>query len=225
MSNSEYFPSNFNVYRYDRLIPNSSRRYGGIAVLVHKDLQQSSVKLKDDEKCEFVAVEIKLNPTPLIIYAVYMRIFESDVAVKHVENIKELNKKFRKHRIVVMGDFNMNGIRWMTDESGTHFQPTEVSASMENFLREMSDLSFYQLSNITNKFNNVLDLVFVNELGDVALSIDKTKIIGSMQQDVAHVPYEILFEYCKKSTSMNIIKKEVICYKIANYERVKEQLG
>lgn len=224
-SSSVYFPNGFKVHRYDRIVLNSLRRYGGIAVLVHKDLRHRRVELNEFEKCKFVAVEITLNPVPLVIYAVYMREFELEIALKHVNNIKELSKRFHKHRIMVIGDFNMYSVRWLADESGTHFIPTNAVAGMESFLHEMQDLSFFQLSDVANKFNNVLDLVFVNETGDMELMIDKSKIIGTVQQDVSHVPYEISFEYCKKRTSMNIVEKEILCYKAANYERVCDQLS
>lgn len=118
----------------------------------------------------------------------------------------------------------MNGLRWMSDESDEYYLPMNVNTNMENFLKEMQELSFFQLSNIKNKFGNVLDLVFVNELGDVEVAVDKSKIIGAIQQDVAHVPYEISLEYCEKQTSMNCIEKEIICYKIGDYKRVMEEL-
>ena len=89
----------------------------------------------------------------------------------------------------------------------------------------MQGLPFFQLSNVKNKFQNVLDLVFVNDLGDVELSVDQSKIISTIQQDVSHVPYEIAFEYCNRGTSMNIVEREVICYKTGNYEHIMEELG
>lgn len=81
------------------------------------------------------------------------------------------------------------------------------------FLNQMQEMSFYQLSNVTNAFGNVFDLVFVNELGDVDILIDESRIIEKVQQDPAHVPYDITFTYCKKNTSMCVSRKEVICYK------------
>lgn len=221
---SVYFPAKFKVYRYDRIVPNSLRRYGGVAILVHQELHHVRLKLKENDKVEFVAVEIRLNPISLVIYAVYMRIFDPEVAQRHIENIKELSKRFSQHRIMVVGDFNMNSIRWQYDENGKYFQPTDVDTSKENFLKEMHDLSFFQLSNFRNKSENVLDLVFVNELGDVEMAIDQSRIISTIQQDVAHVPYEISFEYHKPGTSLNVIEKEVICYKIGNYERIMGEL-
>lgn len=69
----------------------------------------------EKNECEFVAVcefvEVKLNPIPLIIYAVYMRIFDNDIAMKHVKNVERLSEEFSEHRIMVLGDFHMNSVR------------------------------------------------------------------------------------------------------------------
>lgn len=88
----------------------------------------------------------------------------------------------------------------------------------------MRNMSYYQLSNEKNAFNNVLDLVFVNEIGDFDMEVDKARIIGRNQQDPAHVPYEITFTYCKKDTSMKNRKTQVVCYKSGHYERMRQQL-
>lgn len=170
-----------------------------------------------------MAVEMKLHPIPLIVYAVYMRVFDHEVAMKHIANIRELCQRFGRHMIMVIGDFNMNSLRWMSDENEEYYLPMNVNTNMECFLKGMHELSFFQLSNIKNKFGNVLDLVFVNELGDVELAVDKLKIIGAIQQDAAHVPYEISLGYCEKRTLTNNVEKEIVCYKIGNYERVMEE--
>lgn len=93
-----------------------------------------------------------------------------------------------------------------------------------DFLNQMLEMSFYQLSNVKNAFGNVLDLIFVNELGDVEVSIDESQIVRVMQQDRAHVPYEITFTYCKKTTTKEIMMKEIRCYKSGHYERMKQQI-
>lgn len=225
-SSSVYFPDAFTVHRQDRIVLNPMRRYGGVAVIVHKQLKHQRLKVKESSaEVECVAIEVKLKPTSLIVYAAYMRIFDPAVAEKHVVNIKELCKTFGTHRIMVLGDFNMSSVRWVLDESTEYYLPTNIDTNMENFLTEMHELPFFQMSNIKNKFHNVLDLVFVNDLGDVELTVDKSKIIGAIQQDVSHVPYEIAFEYCARGTAMNIVEKEVICYKSGNYEQIINELS
>lgn len=218
----------FNIYRFDRTVSNNQtdawRGSGGVAVLINSELHGRRLVLDRDDSCECVAVEVKLKPIPLIIYAAYMRVFDISVAMKHVSNIKKLCNEFNEHRIMILGDFNITKARWTADESNQYYLPTNVDVNVNEFLKQMHELPFYQLSNITNAFGNVLDLVFVNELGEFDVSTDESTIIAKVQQDPAHVPYEITFTYCKKSTSFDKVSKEVICYKSGHYERMEQQI-
>lgn len=93
LPSGKYFPKKFNVYRYDRAIDNVNfiRRSGGVAMLVHSKFKSRLIDL-DDDSCEYLAIEIKINP-PMIIYAAYMRVFDPVVAMQHVKLIKELISK------------------------------------------------------------------------------------------------------------------------------------
>lgn len=124
---SAYFPKSFNVYRFDRSISfggsQALRRSGGVAVLVRMELNSRRLTLTKDEECESVAIEVRIKPTPLIIYAVYMKVFNYAVAMKHVKNIKRLCDEYRSHRIMVLGDFNMESVRWIVDDTNRQRVP------------------------------------------------------------------------------------------------------
>lgn len=79
----------------------------------------------------------------------FMRVFNCDVAMKHVKNIKSLTQEFREHRIIVLGDFNMESVRWVADETNHQYLPRNTNES--EFLNQMQEMSFYQLSNITRR--------------------------------------------------------------------------
>lgn len=153
-----------------------------------------------------------------------MRVFDYSVATKHLMNIKKLVDEYREHRIMVLGDFNIDSVRWVADEFDQYYLPTYAGTNYNEFLNQMQQLPFYQLSNVTNAFGNVLDLVFVSELGYFEVVTDQSRIIERVQQDPAHVPYEITFTYCGKSTLLNNVRKEVMCYKSGHYERMKQQI-
>lgn len=148
----------FNVYRFDRTVSHNKsdawRRYGGVAVLVHLEIHSRRLVLYRDDNCEFVAVEIKLKPIPLIIYAVYMRLFDVTVATKHLVNITKLSCDFPEHRIMVLGDFNIKSVRWIADETNQCYLPMNVGMHENEFLNRMEQLPFHQMSNITNAFGN-----------------------------------------------------------------------
>lgn len=230
-SSSLYFPSRFNVFRCDRSA-NAERAWGGgVAVLVCRKLNSRRVQLNGNNTSEFVAVEIKLEPTPLLLYAVYIRKFKDDVASEHLRRIHELIAEFPRHRIMLLGDFNLYNVRWTADESERYFVPTGLAShasqyfrGVARFLGDTLDVPLYQLSNIQNAASNVLDLLFVNDYVDVRIAVDQSMIIERSQQDICHMPYEILFEYSKRSIINQREKVNILCYKRGNYQRMCRQL-
>lgn len=75
-----------------------------------------------DAACEFLAIELMIKPTPLIIYTCYLNEFVKDVAMIHYQRIKSvintlsIVERYRSHRIVVLGDFNLYDIVWTSDD-------------------------------------------------------------------------------------------------------------
>lgn len=86
----------------------------------------------------------------------------------------------------------------------------------------------FQLSNIKNIASNVLDLLFVNDLGDIQLcqaSVAITELVGIVR---FHPPLEITFEYQateNSSSSSSNETVEVFVYSRGNYERMTQQLN
>lgn len=154
----KYFPRKVNVYRCDRAIDNVNfiRRSGGVAMLVPSKFKSRLMNLNNDF-CEYLAIEIKINP-PIVIYAAYMRVFHPVVA--HVKSIKEMISRFPNHRIVVVDDFNLHGVIWNPSDIGAFSILSNIPTNATEFIAEMQDLALFQLSNIVNASSNVLDLFF-----------------------------------------------------------------
>lgn len=238
-SDSVYFPIKFNVYRCDRIIQ-TARRSGGVAILIHHSLKSKPIAFDStidfDAVCEFVAIEIFIKPQPLIIYVCYLSTFNLEVALKHYKRVKYIVNKYRNHRIIVLGDFNLHDIVWTPDDDNLSVflphalvDPTDKqNRSIYNhnaldFLEKMLSLPLLQLSNFRNRASNVLDLVFVNKPSDVRLSEDKFSIIERSQQDPSHIPYEINVDYSEHA-SRNVELVTVYQYARGNYERICLQL-
>lgn len=87
----------------------------------------------------------------------------------------------------------------------------------------MSALEFLvsQISNISNRSSNVLDLVFVNEPNDFSICEDSNTIIEKEQQDPSHKPYEIKVDYSIQS-SCNV--EVIYCYNSGHYDRLSAQM-
>lgn len=85
-ANHMYFALTFNVYIQDRIIQ-SNRRAGGVAMLIHKSINNRRNELPYNDSCEHAPVECVLKPTGLIIYLVYMKKFDSGTTEKYLKCI------------------------------------------------------------------------------------------------------------------------------------------
>lgn len=230
-SSSVLFPKHYQVYRCDRSTANTTaRRSGGVAVLVHNDLRSKEIIIPDSRECESVVIEIKLLPHPLILYVMYMRKFESDVAQIQYERILKVTTTYSKHRVMILGDFNIHDIDWIKDEVGCHYYPlglesrtNKYTMDVSLFLANMQKIPLYQMSNLRNSANNALDLVFVNEVDGITVSKDNSKLINNAQQDIFHIPHEIILEHNLEKISYNETI-EIRCYKKGNYPRICQKL-
>lgn len=236
-SSSVYFPSSFNVYRCDRV--NTNRRAGGVVVLVHRSIKSRLIpsEIPNDPESEFIAVEVTVQPKPIIYYVCYMSVFDHRIAMKHHQRIKSIVDKYRSHNIIVIGDFNLHDLIWTADEENANIFLPHAATNLANdnqrrsdyneaafdFLNQMMEIPFFQLSNIQNSSNNVLDLLFTNTPDEIVLCNDRYTIIEQNQQDVSHVPFEINID-CIENTSTNPETKTVYCYGRGNYDRMCLQL-
>lgn len=223
-----YFPDNFDVYRRDR-----GSVGGGVAIAVDKQLGSKHLDEINNPICECICVKIPSKPKPLIIYVGYLPQWQqtNNIAYStHFGLINQLFSNYTGHRIFVVGDWNIARVEWEQDESESHYLPTNLSAHtrseyfsiVSNFLQNMQELPSYQLSNVKNIANNVLDLVFVDDSSDVTVIVPNTAITTTDQTDVFHPPLNIVFITEKKVIEPEY--KSVYCYNRGNYARMKLQL-
>lgn len=230
------FPSNFVVYRCDRV--DTLRRAGGVAILVHRSLDSAPITLNiaNDPECEFLAIRVDVKPMPLIYYVCYLSVFEHQIAMKHFQRIKYIVENFVNHRIIVLGDFNLHDIIWATDDLNQNvFLPHTVTTSANNqrrsqynenaldILQKFIELPLFQMSNFRNEAGNVLDLLFVSAPHEISLSKDQFNIIEQTQQDVHHVPFEINID-CSNDNSNNTDRITTYRYANGNYERLCQEI-
>lgn len=85
-----------------------------MAVSVHHSLNSKSLTFNCvndiEQNSEFLAIEILIKPQSMVVYVSYQSVFNLEVAIKHYERVKLIMEKYRKHKIMVVGDFNLNHI-------------------------------------------------------------------------------------------------------------------
>ncbi|XP_037047073.1 uncharacterized protein LOC119081902 [Bradysia coprophila] len=230
LDNECYFPQNFNVYRRDR-----DTFGGGVAILVHEQYKSYRIESIGDTVCECVCVKVQLRPCPLVIYLAYVNdSTRLDILLKHYELVRRVVAMESDCRVMVIGDFNLHDVVWNWDDSDTFLLPQDMASHTDSvyfhaaseFLRKMHDLSLFQLSDLKNISQNVLDLVFVNGTGDLHVCKAPVAITLNTEVDPFHVPIELAFESYPE-TNVHVLDDfiEVFSYKLANYENIIRQLG
>lgn len=232
---ADYFPSCHNVYRLDRIESidaDRHRRSGGVAILVRYDIPSRRIKLPHDPDCEIMAVEINVKPCPVIIVLSYMRKFDNVIATKHYLAIRNAMENYITHRIIVLGDFNIHDVNWKLDEAMSSYLPDDLSHRdgqyyryVTEFLHNMISLPLYQVSNIENVANNVLDLIFVSDANLLNVVEDLHTVIDIDQQDTYHKPIELLIDCANNENVTADRNQEVYCYKNGNYQRICQKLN
>lgn len=185
---------------------------------------------------EFLVIEIRIKPQPLIIYICYMSVFDLRIALTHYQRIKLITEQFYDHCIMVIGDFNLRDIVWSPDEeeknvflphtlvdSNTSQNRSDYNVNALAFLNKMMSLPLAQLSNHRNRASNVLDLVFVNRPAEFRVNRDCNTIIDLTQQDPSHVPHETKLDY-SVPTAAPIEYVTLYQYKRGHYDRMVNQL-
>ncbi|XP_037040311.1 uncharacterized protein LOC119077268 [Bradysia coprophila] len=173
----------------------------------------------------------------MVVYVCYQSTFDLEVAMKHYRRVKFIVEKYRMHKIIVVGDFNLHDIVWTADyDDDNGYLPHTLTNATANgslsnyqtdalyFLDKMLSLSLSQLSDFRNTSSNVLDLVFVKNSNEFRLSKDNFTIIEQNQQDPSHVPYEIMVDYYANSS---VKTEDVTVYQYArgHYDRMECQLN
>lgn len=185
---------NYNVYRCDRssLTSGHSRR-GEVLIGVPKDIPSKLVPIVD-KSIEHLYVSFALNKRKFLLSGVY---FPPSSSIPLYETftytVKSLVNTLFDHLIVCCGDFNLPNITWSNDSFGLIYSSRsepKVPCIPEFFAM----LNFFQINNIVNSLDSILDLVFVSCPGlSVSLSLDSL-----VPADRFHPAFSILFPYVSK---------------------------
>ncbi|XP_031639659.1 uncharacterized protein LOC116351663, partial [Contarinia nasturtii] len=91
--------------------------------------------------------------------------------------------------VIVCGDFNQPGVKWIKADDGDYYVPINLSTEGGIAVFDtMFDCGFNQLSNIENPAGNVLDLIFTNKFYEMSLTESTRPLVKS---DIWHKAIEI----------------------------------
>ncbi|RYE13001.1 MAG: hypothetical protein EOP45_21925, partial [Sphingobacteriaceae bacterium] len=242
-SSSEFFDTNYNVFRKDRYEGTSfTAKGGGVLIAVNSRFICETVPLLDTSNIDCVCVKYLLNrSTNLFIHNAYIPPNSNpDLYAAHLKAINKLHSLSAESDIIlVVGDFNIPKVEWEhdIDEFGeessvmlpncAHLDPS-LNHTAE-FIFDINELGMYQVNNIWREDHkdipsnhilphNMLDLVFTNDPDNVNV----TKANQIFHKEGCHPPVFMTFEWNHESESTQ--SSSLLNFKGGDYETINRLL-
>ena len=162
---SEILPCEYNFFRLDRsqnthpidpLSPSKFIRNGrGVLIAVHNELSIQSKVIPIKCIAELLAVELTLCDGSKIILMTCHRVgtLGTTYCNEIIQTLSKLSRKKMLRKFVVVGDFNLKGVNWVTGNSKNFLE--------NEFVNGFSDLGLLQCIDVpTHNKGNILDILF-----------------------------------------------------------------
>lgn len=226
-----YVPSRFNVHRLDRNVNNSDfNRAGGVAILVDSKYQSKRLKQYENSDVEGMCVEIQFNQKTLITYLAYVPELidaRDEVFRKHTACIEQIVSN-TTNDVIVMGDFNIRGVKWQSSIDSKQLVPINVPVNdkfgFNEFLNNMQYLSLVQLNHISNDAGNYLDLMFTQNECLFSINHAPATLTNIKQTDSPHPPLEIAVNVSLTAQQTDEFI-EIYAYSKGNYQNIINDLN
>ncbi|XP_055604318.1 uncharacterized protein LOC129752570 [Uranotaenia lowii] len=210
---SQIIGPDYAVFRCDRSPRNSKKSTGGGVLLAVKSTFPAK-PIEDDSlaNLELVWIRIDFGDRKHYLCVVYVPPDRSgDLALAESFSLclsKVSSICSPADDILIIGDFNLPGLKWCSSPSGFSFPDparSSFSASSNIFLDSLSTATLRQINKIENENGRMLDLCFVNEgiknptiefapaplvktvphHPALVISLDITKILGSEEKNAS----------------------------------------
>ena len=222
---SEIFPPDkYEIHRLDRsekthpIDPLNSKKYrrngGGVLIAINVSLSVESKTIPTNCSAELLAIELTLpNKTKIILTTCY-RVGTLGIpnCSEILKTLGKLSRKKMLRKFVIVGDFNLNGIDWVTGN-------TRGSIERE-FLNGFADLGLTQCINTaTHTKGNTLDILLTT-----STSYLKNLKVTDTERYCISDHYAITFSITEKVKRKLNAKRLCYNYKKANWKNLNEEL-
>lgn len=226
-----YIPPRFAVHRLDRNSSNSEyNRAGGVAILINAKYKSKRLRQFENIDVEGICVEIKINRNSFILYLAYVPELDHgrDVAFKKHTNCIEQVLNSATTDLIVIGDFNMRGVKWQQADDSNHLIPINIPTNdkfgYREFLTSMQYMSLLQMVHISNDAGNFLDLIFTRNESLLSIHHAPTSLTNIKQTDSPHPPIEIALNVTPENRPC-VDHIEVLAYSRGNYTAMNNELN
>lgn len=226
-----YIPPRFTVHRLDRNSNNSEyNRAGGVAILIDSKHKSKRLKQFESVDIEGMCVELIIGRKSFIIYLAYVPELDNgrDTAFKKHTSCIELILNSTTADLIVMGDFNIRGVKWQLDDDNNQLIPSNIPLNNKfghgEFLSSMQYMSLLQKVQISNDAGNFLDLVFTRNDSLLSIYHAPTTLTNIKQTDSPHPPIEISLNVTPDSIAHDEYI-ETLAYSKGNYGKMVIELS
>ena len=208
----------YSIHRRDRDNTISSKQDGGGTMCAISNKFTSKRRKDLETLMEVCWVELIISKQQSVfIGCVYIppktqRLFQSPLE----ETLQKVSLVARPDdTIIMMGDYNMSGIKWDASEDGVHAIPVNGESMYtigSNFLDTMDSFELKQFNSLPTHSDSTLDLVFCNK-DDVYISA------ATKSNTSTHEPLEVTIDI-NYTPPVNKQKRSVYNYKKADFPTI-----
>ena len=216
----------YNVFRCDRSQlshpsdPSDPEKFkksgGGVLIAVRSDMEASSKRISLANGAEIIAIEVNVNGVKHIFCTCYR--VDTLRAVNH-DSIKTSIARFFKSkkpkRIFIIGDFNLNTVKWPLDDHTSVHRPTD-----NLFIDTFNDFGLSQCINCpTHIKGKTLDLLLSNHI-PLITNLNVLEHNSVVKSD--HFP--IIFQIKSKVKHKKVSKRKILNFKRADWDALNQEL-
>ncbi|XP_053691609.1 uncharacterized protein LOC128740122 [Sabethes cyaneus] len=198
---SQLFGSEYNVFRTDRCLANSNKSSGGgVVVAVRSSFQSALIIDAMDDSLEQLWVQIIAENSIVVIGVIYVPPNlrnEHDVFERHILSIEKATVSIGPcDDLLLFGDYNGASLSW-SKQPGSNYLVVDalhstINVSSSCLLEGVALSGLYQINEVHNQNNRLLDLIFVNQHTLPACDVCPAPEILSII-DVHHPPVMVSF--------------------------------
>lgn len=166
---SEILCSKYQIFRCDRH-DITKKTGGGVLIAVSMKFSSERIEILNTTGIEIVAVKIDIKKTSKLYLACSYIPPRSDAST-YTNHLSAIQSAFCSAKfsdvLVALGDFNLPSILWEPSLNDDGIIPVNSN----EFIVSLLSFGLFQVNNIYNSSNRLLDLIFVNRPSDLSASL------------------------------------------------------
>ena len=201
---TEVFSDNYQVFRKDR----TSKKGGGVLIAVHNTIPSEFVEVSVDQDIEFVSAKLTFLGNTIFLTCSYIPPNSGvEIYLNHANFIAKVSSLLNNNSsLICMGDFNLPGVAWIPGDNILDYVPSTYPIVFDAFWDKIFELCLYQVNDVLNVKEKLLDLVFSSTL-NISIFRGSPYVIP---EDIYHPTLTVNLELKNNSSNTTPAKTSII---------------